>query len=131
MAKTVHRHGNPAGVPQPASRYSQLVAVEPGRQWIFLSGQVGVRADGSLPADAAGQMRQVWENLLAVLRSESLGPEHLVRINVFLTRRELIPLFREARDAVLQGAEPASTLVVVAGLAHPDWVVEIEAVAAS
>lgn len=130
MPETIHRHDNPAGAPQPASRYSQLVAVEPHRRWIYLSGQVGVTPEGVLAGDAAAQMRQAWANLLALLAAEGLGPEQLVRINAFITRQELTPLFREARDAALAGAAPASTLLVVAGLAHPDWVVEIEAVAA-
>lgn len=130
MRDTIHRHGNPAGAPQPASRYSQLVTVEPQRRWHYLSGQIGLRPDGSLPEDAAGQMRQAWANLLALLASEGLGPEHLVRINGFITRPDLTALFRETRDQALKGAEPASTLLIVAGLAHPDWVVEIEAVAA-
>ncbi|MEX0759242.1 MAG: RidA family protein [Tistlia sp.] len=131
MVETIHRHENPTGAPQPASRYSQLVAVEPERRWVYLSGQVGLRPDGGLAEDAAGQMHQAWANLRALLAAEGLGPEHLVRINAFITRRDLTPLFREARDAALEGAAPASTLLVVAGLAHPDWVVEIEAVAAA
>lgn len=131
MAETKHHHANPAGAPAPASRYSQLVCVEPQRRWVFLSGQVGLRPDGSLPEDAAGQMRQAWANLKALLAAEELGPEHLVRVNAYVTRQDLVKLYRETRDEALAGAEPSSTLVVVAGLAHPDWVFEVEAVAAS
>ncbi len=131
MTDTIHRHASPAGAPQPASRYSQLVSVEPHRRWVYLSGQIGVTPEGVLPDSAEGQMKQTWANLLALLAAEGLGPEHLVRINAFITRQDLTGLFRETRDAALDGAQPASTLLVVAGLAHPDWVVEIEAVAAS
>lgn len=131
MAETRHHHANPAGAPAPASRYSQLVRVEPQRRWVFLSGQVGLRPDGSLPEDAVRQMRQAWANLLALLAAEDLGPEHLVRVNAYVTRQDLVRLYRETRDEALAGAEPSSTLVVVAGLADPDWVFEVEAVAAS
>jgi len=54
----------------------------------------------------------------------------LVKVNVFLTRAGDIPASRSIRDEALQGAAPASTLLVVAGLAHPDLLIEIEAVAA-
>lgn len=131
MAETRHHHANPAGAPAPASRYSQLVRVEPQRRWVFLSGQVGLRPDGSLPEDAVRQMRQAWANLLALLAAEDLGPEHLVRVNAYVTRQDLVRLYRETRDEALAGAEPSSTLVVVAGLADPDCVFEVEAVAAS
>ncbi len=60
-----------------------------------------------------------------------MGPENLVKVNTYLTRQEDIALAREIRETLLDGAEPASTLVIVAGLAHPGWLVEIEAVAAS
>ena len=59
-----------------------------------------------------------------------MGPQDLIKVTAYLTRHEDIGLFREVRDALLDGAQPASTLVIVAGLAHPDWLVEIEAVAA-
>ncbi|SME94761.1 Enamine deaminase RidA, house cleaning of reactive enamine intermediates, YjgF/YER057c/UK114 family [Tistlia consotensis] len=131
MAETIHRHGDPQGAPRPASRYSQLVSVEPHRRWVWFSGQVGVAPDGTLAEDAAGQIRQAWANLLALLHAEGLGPENLVRTNAYLTRQDLLPAYRAARDAALAGAAPASTLLVVAGLADPAWVVEIEAVAAS
>jgi enamine deaminase RidA (YjgF/YER057c/UK114 family) len=59
-----------------------------------------------------------------------LAPEHLVKVVGYVTTPDLIPSFRTERDAALEGATPASTLVGVPFLAHPDWQVEIEAVAA-
>jgi 2-iminobutanoate/2-iminopropanoate deaminase len=53
-----------------------------------------------------------------------------VKVTSFLVRPEDVKLFREVRDRMLSGAAPASTMLIVAGLAHADWLVEIEAIAA-
>jgi enamine deaminase RidA (YjgF/YER057c/UK114 family) len=59
-----------------------------------------------------------------------MGLQDLVKVTVFLTRPIDIPAYRHIRDQALAGARPASTLLIVAGLAHPDWLIEIEATAA-
>lgn len=60
-----------------------------------------------------------------------MGPQDLVKVTVLLTRAEDIPVAREIRQRMLQGAEPASTLMIVAGLASPQFLAEIEAIAAA
>jgi enamine deaminase RidA (YjgF/YER057c/UK114 family) len=56
---------------------------------------------------------------------------NLIKVTGVLTRSDDIGLFRQVRDRLMEGHEPASTLVIVAGSANPDWLVEIEAVAAA
>ncbi len=121
---------NPAGIAPPFSSYSHGAEASGDARWLFVSGQVGVAPDGSLAEGAAAQMAQAWHNVLAILAEAGMGPADLVRVNSYLTRPEDVPHFRGVRDSMLEGAQPASTLVLVAGLAHPDWLVEIEAVAA-
>ena len=121
---------NPTTVPPSLSAYSLAVEAPPGSRWLHISGQVGVAPDGTLAEGARAQMEQTWCNLLAILADAGMAPEDLVKVTAYLTRAEDTPLYREVRDAMLKGAEPASTLVIVAGLAHPDWLVEIEVVAA-
>jgi 2-iminobutanoate/2-iminopropanoate deaminase len=53
-----------------------------------------------------------------------------VKVNVLLTRASDVPASRGIRDEALQGAAPASTLLVISALAHPDLLFEVEAVAA-
>ena len=124
------RH-NPDTIAPTFSAYSHGVEVAPGARWLHISGQVGVLPDGSFAHSPVGQMEQTWSNLLAVLAGAGMGPHDLVKVTGFLTRSEDVPLFRQVRDSLLEGAQPASSLVIVSGLAHPDWLVEIEAVAAS
>jgi len=128
---TIHATHDPAGQVSSASRYSQGVESAPGLRWLHVSGQIGLRADGSLPDDHAGQHEQTWENVKGVLASAGMGVEHIVRVNGFITGTEQIAPYRTARDAAMGDSKPASTLVIVAGLVDPALVVEIEVTAAA
>lgn len=124
------RFSNPEGAPPPVGRYSHTAEVPAGMRLIEISGQVGVRLDGTVVEDAAGQIAQAFANLLAVLKGVGAGPADIVKITVFLTDAALIPLMREQRMAALGEVKPASTLLIVAGLAAPAYVVEVECTAA-
>ncbi len=117
---------NPDAVHAPRG-YSHSVEAPPGASWVYISGQVGVRPDGAVVEDARGQIDRVWVNLAAQLEAAGLSRENIVKINVFLTRREDIDYYRQSRAAFLGDNPPASTLLFVAGLADPAMVVEIEA----
>lgn len=121
----------PGSIAPPFSRYSHGVEAKDVSRWLLVSGQVGVDSGGRLAETAAGQMHQTWQNVFAVLASADMTPGDLVKITAFITRRDDLATFREVRDGLLGSAQPASSLVIVAGLADPDWLVEIEAVAAA
>ena len=121
---------NPDGVHPPGSRYSQAALVGGGARWLVISGQVGLTPEGRLDHDPEEQIGQALRNLGAVLSAHGMGPRNVVKVTVFLTDRELVPLWREARDAFFDGHAPASTLLLVAGLADPRFQVEVEAEAA-
>jgi enamine deaminase RidA (YjgF/YER057c/UK114 family) len=122
---------NPPTVSPPFSRYSQGALASPGLRWLHVSGQVGMRPDGGILSGIEAQMHQTWDNVLGVLATAGMTPDHLVKVNVFLTRAQDVALYREIRDERLEGRAPAATLVIVAGLARPELLVEIEAVAAA
>jgi 2-iminobutanoate/2-iminopropanoate deaminase len=124
------RHIETQKAPKPFSLYSQAVAVGADAQLIFVSGQVGVSIDGRLAEGEAGQHRQIWYNILGLLESEGLGPHDIVEITAYVTAQGGIPVFRQIRDEMLDGAKPASTLLIVAGLADPSWMAEISVTAA-
>ncbi|MDE2581328.1 MAG: RidA family protein [Rhodospirillales bacterium] len=121
---------NPQGVRAPASRYSHAALVAGAHRRLVVSGQVGQEPDGTVPATGEGQIAQAYANLRAVLEAHGMGISDVVKTTAFLTDRSLIPAYRAARDAVFADHAPASTLLVVAGLADARWVVEIEAEAA-
>ena len=121
---------NPDGVFPPGSRYSHAALVEGGGRRVVVSGQVGLTPDGHLDHDGEAQMEQALANLRAILSAHGMGPENVLKVTVFLTDREMVPLWREVRDAFFNGHAPASSLLLVAGLADPRFLVEVEAEAA-
>ncbi len=121
----LQRH-NPEGISPPRG-FTHVVRAG---EVIYVAGQVGRRPDGSLAGpDIASQTDQVFLNLKTALESQGAGFDDVTKITVFLTRREDIPGFRTARDKHLTGDPPASTLLLVSGLAEPDFLVEVEATA--
>src|SRR3546814_9018199 len=86
--------------------------------------------EGRLAEGAAAQMDQAWRNILAILDDAGMDAGNLVKITAYLTRRDDLKAFREMRDRHLTDVKPASTLLIVSGLADPGWLVEIEALAA-
>lgn len=121
---------NPEGVFPPGSRYSHVAVLDGAGRRLVVSGQVGLTPEGHLDHDPEEQMRQALANLGAILSAHGMGPRNVAKITVFLTDRELVPLWRETRDGFFDGHAPASTLLVVAGLADPRFLVEVEAEAA-
>ena len=116
--------------PKPFSNYSQAVVIEGNARILHVSGQVGARLDGSIPANEAEQHELAWANVLAILKAEGMDAGNLVDCHVYITNPGSVALYREVRDRMLKGAKPAATLLVVAGLALPSLKVEVAAVAA-
>jgi enamine deaminase RidA (YjgF/YER057c/UK114 family) len=121
---------NPPTVVKPFSRYSQAVEAPANSRWLHISGQVGATPDGTILKGFEAQAKQCWINIAAILAAGGMGVEDLVKVNILVTSAEHVGASRAIRDAALRDAQPASTFLVVAALAHPDLVVEIEAVAA-
>jgi len=122
---------NPSTIAPPTGRYQHGIEVPATARWLYVSGQVGNLPDGSIAVGIAAQADAVWANLKAILAAADMGPGDLVKINVLLTDARFIQASREARDKALGDARaPASTLSVVTALASPDFLIEIEAIAA-
>ena len=120
---------NPKAIAPPFSKYAHGIEAVAGTRLLFVSGQAGVRPDGTLPLDEKEQHDAAWQNVLAVLADAGMTHEDLLEVTVYITTRSGVPLYRASRDTALKGHLCASTLVLVAGLAHPDWKVEISAIA--
>lgn len=118
---------NPPGAPQPQSSYSQAVLIEGSARRLVISGQIGLRPDGTLAGAAGEQMAAALGNLGAILAAHGMAATDIVKMTVFLTDAALIPDWRRHREGFLKGHPCTSTLLIVAGLAHPDFVVEVEA----
>jgi enamine deaminase RidA (YjgF/YER057c/UK114 family) len=121
---------NPPTVPRPASRYSQGVALTGEAQRVLVSGQIGASPDGALASGLDAQMALAFDNFLAVVEAAGLEAQDVVKIACYCVERGRIATFRRLREARLGSHAPACTYVEVAGLASPDFLVEIEGEAA-
>jgi enamine deaminase RidA (YjgF/YER057c/UK114 family) len=126
---------NPPELGTPPS-YSQVVDVSAGR-FIFIAGQTAADRDGDVVGkdDFAAQAVQVFRNLSIALEAAGCTAANLVKLTVFLTDMEHIARYREARNrffaSVTPPAAPAVTLVEVSKLYGPEFMIEIEAIAAA
>ncbi|MGE3796844.1 MAG: RidA family protein [Thermomicrobiales bacterium] len=125
------RASNPSTVAPPMGPYSQSVQVPANARWLVTAGQIGVRPDGTIPEGNEAQHEQDWQNTLAHLADAGMGPENLVRHNVYSTDPEGLKFVKAHRDRFLSPDHtPASTWLVVSALASPDLLVEMETIAA-
>jgi enamine deaminase RidA (YjgF/YER057c/UK114 family) len=121
---------NPDTVVKPFSNYSQGVSAPANARWLYVSGQVGAKPDGTIEKGFEAQAARCWSNILAILAADGMGPADIVKNTVYITNGGDVAKSRVARDAAMQGHACASTLVVISALALPELVVEIEVVAA-
>ena len=118
---------NPETVVKPASAYAQGVVHRLGGERLVLSGQIGVAPDGTVRQGLEAQADQAWANVLAVMAAAGFERRHLVRAIVYVTVPGQVAVYRRARDRALDGHLAAMTYIEVAGLASPEFLVEIEA----
>lgn len=122
---------NPASIAPPARNlYAHGVESPTGSRLLHIAGQVGVRKDGSIPGDVAGQTEEIMKNLQAILAEANMGLEDIVKINAYLLKPEDIFTYAGIRNKYFAGSPPATTAIVVSALAVPEWLVEVDAVAA-
>jgi enamine deaminase RidA (YjgF/YER057c/UK114 family) len=116
---------------RPVANYKMATRQE-GGALLYISGQVARDTDGNVvgKGDMRAQARQVFQNLRQVLQAAGGDLTDLMKITTYITNIEDFPALAEVRRAVFQGELPASTLIVVKGLFNPDFLIEIEGVAA-
>ena len=121
---------NPKTVCAPASTYSHGFEVPANARLVFLSGQVAMRPDGTVPEGIEQQTDQVWKNITECLAEAGMGIDDIVKFTSFLTRTENLAKFSEVRNRYLGAHRPTSTLLVIQSLARPEFLVEVEVIAA-
>jgi enamine deaminase RidA (YjgF/YER057c/UK114 family) len=113
------------------SIYSHAVEVPESARTLFISGQAGVAPDGALRSGFAAQLEQAMDNVEALLRAAEMTTVNVVKANYYLTRAADLPTLGEVRRRRWAKKTPeAVTVVVVSALARPEFLVEVEAVAA-
>lgn len=124
------RRINPPQIAGPFATYAHGVEFTGPVRWLFGAGQAGVAGDGTTPTDIVGQSELVWSNIRAVLAEAEMTIEDIVQLNMLLVDRADHDGAKAVRDAALGDHRPASTLMYISGLARPEWLIEIDYIAA-
>jgi enamine deaminase RidA (YjgF/YER057c/UK114 family) len=122
---------NPPTIRPPFARYSHGVEVPSGARLVYCSGQLGIGPNDAVPADVEAQAELCFANIAAILGEAGLTLADVIRINAYVTAREHMRGYMAVRDRVVGTPPPASTLMIVSGFTRPEFLVEIEVVAAS
>jgi enamine deaminase RidA (YjgF/YER057c/UK114 family) len=120
----------PGAICPPFANYSHGAIVPAGQRLLFCSGQLGITADREIPESAAAQTALCFENVLAILAEAGMDRNNIIRINAYVTGREVLPAYMAVRDEYVGDPAPASTLMIVSGFARSEFKVEVEVVAA-
>ncbi len=120
----------PPSLHPPFARYAHGVAIPAGARTVFCSGQLGIAPDGTVPPDVERQAALCFDAIAAILAEAGLGLADIVRVNAYVTAREHMAGYMAVRDRVVASPPPASTLMIVGGFTRPEFLVEIEVVAA-
>ena len=120
----------PKTLSDPRPRYSQGIATTSGKL-LFIAGQTASDKDGNVvgKGDIRAQTEQVFANLKAVLKGAGGTLDNLVMTTTYITDREYREGYNEIRRGQYKKNPPTSTLVIVKGLAHPDYLIEIAGIA--
>jgi len=116
---------------KPVANYKMGTRMAGGRL-LYISGQVAWDGSGNVvgKGDVGAQATQTFQNLRGVLQAAGGDLRDLMKITTYITRIEDFPAVAKARSEMFQGELPASTLIVVKSLFHPDFLIEVEGVAA-
>ena len=121
---------NPQDIHAPVGSYSHQSEIS-NERLLVISGQVGMRQDGTVPEDPYEQMDLAFENIVRNLRAANMDVKDLIKITYYLVGEFDTAKRREIVLSRLQGHQPCSTLLYVAALASPQFRVEIDAWASS
>ena len=121
---------NPEGIaPSPVNLYNHVVKVS---NTVYIAGQVSRGLDGNTihKGDAAAQIRVVWANLERAIQAAGGTLKDIVKTTTYVVGAENLAKIRPVRLELLpEEGRPTSTTILVAGLADPDLLVEVEAIA--
>ena len=116
---------------KPNGHFSQATTIEAQGKLVFISGMTARKADGTIAGigDVEAQTRQVCENLKAAAEAAGGGLEDIVRVDVYVRNNEHFPIIHKVRAEYFKAPVPASTMVEVAKMVSPEYLIEISAIA--
>jgi len=115
----------------PSGVFSHATAVEATGRFVFVSGMVARKADGSIAGigDITEQTRQVCENVKAALEAAGGTLDDVCRVDVYVRNMEHFDAIHKVRAQYFKPPWPASTMVEITKMTHPDYLIEMSAIA--
>lgn len=126
MNHTIHD----IGVARQIAAYSDAIEVGPNLRWLLTSGTPGLATDGDLPKNISGQAELAWKHVISMLERAGMTVADIVKVTQYLTRAEDIAAYGKVRTRFLGDVRPAAMLLVIPELVRPEFLVEVEIVAA-
>jgi 2-iminobutanoate/2-iminopropanoate deaminase len=122
---------NPPTLSKPTG-YTHVVEVTGPAKMVYISGQIALDKDGNVVGvgNMKAQAEQVFKNLEAALTAAGGKFSDVVKMNMFTTDVDQIAAIREVRSRYFGDTTPASTLVQIVHLARPEFMLEVEVIAA-
>lgn len=118
---------NPQDIHPPIGAYAHQIEIQGNERLLVISGQVGMREDGTVPDDSLEQIDIAFDNILRNLRAAGMEVNDLIKVNYYVVGEVDTAKRRDLLLSKLQGHKPCSALVYVVALASPVFKVEIEA----
>src|ERR1700728_935146 len=120
-----------AKIRAPSGHFSQAVAVEARGRLVFISGMTAKCADGSIAGvgDIEAQTRQMCENVKAAVEAAGGSMADICRVDVYVKDMSGFDVIHRVRREYFPNPPPASTMVAVSGFTHPDYLIEMAAIA--
>jgi 2-iminobutanoate/2-iminopropanoate deaminase len=121
---------SPEGVHSATVFYSHCVVTPASAALVFVSGQVGIDAEGVLAPEFGAQIRQAWRNVVACLRAAGAELDDLVQTRSYIVDGQDLQVFQQVRREFLAKEPPSSTVLIVPRLMSPAHLFEVEVIAA-
>ena len=122
----------PESLPKPfKNRFSHGKLIPAGAEWLITAGQTGVNLDGKAGENIEKQADLAMKNLYNIVKEAGMGSSDVIKMTIYYLDPAHLPVIVEARNRYFgQDFRPASTAVGVSALARPEFLLEVEAIAA-
>ncbi|MGG1634430.1 RidA family protein [Paenibacillus sp. NRS-1760] len=126
----VIKRSNPENIAKPVGSYSHVTKISRNAEMYVFSGQIGIDKNDTIPADFNQQVTNTMNNIVEILASQGLSPDHVIKINIWATEEIDWDHFYGIWDQVFGATPPSMTIAYIKGLGLPELKIELDVWAA-
>ncbi|WP_018758320.1 Rid family hydrolase [Paenibacillus terrigena] len=124
------QRSNPDNIAKPVGSYSHVTKISRNAEMYVFSGQIGIDKDGQIPETFNLQVTNTMNNIVDILTSQQLTPDHVVKVNIWATEEIDWDHFYDIWNRVFGPTPPSMTIAYVQGLGLPALKIELDVWAA-